>query len=459
MGLIFSLVYIAIAILSPALIVPWLAPYHIQVWLGLATIIATIPAIPSSNILSVSQVRLLGLVVFGIVGSFVFNGWLGGTLIALNEFIPNAIVLFFVLLNFRSLSRLRWLALLLVSCSLYIVVRGMFAYAAGDPNNPMIYVQRMEDQQTWFPRLRAFGFLNDPNDLAQFLITVLPLIWLNWRAKQKLRNFALVVLPASVLIVGIFLTHSRGAMIALAVIILFAFRHVLGMTWSLILAGGGFAVASLLNFSGGRDVSVEAGAGRIEAWGAGIGMLISHPVFGVGYSQFYDYYEIAAHNTFIHCAAELGFFGYFFWMALVVFSLSDLSTIANAAPKPMSAGRAANDDDPSHQFLPDQSSGSAGAADTGHVNGRREHESDLKRWATAIQLGFVGYLSAGTFISRSYVMTLFLLLGCAAALRMIAIGSGTFSVARPPAKLFRITGLLVVASLFWIYVAVRIRWM
>ena len=397
MGFILSLLYIAIAILSPAVLVPWLAPYHLQIWMGLATIFASIPSIPNFKILSVPQVRFLGLVTAGIAASFLVKGWLGGTIEALNVFIPNAIVFFFVLINFRSLSRLHYLAMLLLGISLYLVIAGGIAYVAGDPTNPMIYVQSMEDH-TWFPRIRGFGFLNDPNDLAQFLLAVLPLLWINWREKRKARNFALVLLPAAILLTGIFLTHSRGAMIALAVVTLFAFKDVLGTVWSTILAGGGFVGATLLGFSGGRDVSVEAGAGRIEAWGAGIGMLISHPLFGVGYNQFYDYYEIAAHNTFIHCAAELGLFGYFFWMALVVFSMSDLGMIVKGSEIPAPKVEAEERISYIWRFLPNKRKESK--ADEVVVSPVRPVQpftlntqelpatdvAELKRWATVVRL-------------------------------------------------------------------------
>src|SRR5579863_1468771 len=175
MGFILSLIYIAVAVVSPAVLVPWLAPYHFQIWIGLATILASIPAIPTFRFPSVPQVRFLALVTLGIGASFLFNGWLGGGVAALNEYLPNAFAFFFVLINFRSLKRLRILAYLLLIISFYLFIAGGIAYAAGDPTNPMIYVQSLEDH-TWFPRIRGFGFLNDPNDLSQFLLAVLPLL-------------------------------------------------------------------------------------------------------------------------------------------------------------------------------------------------------------------------------------------------------------------------------------------
>lgn len=439
MGFVLSLLYIAIAILSPSYVVPELAPYHVQTWLGIAAIVTSVPAILEFPVLSIPQVRFLGLVIVGIIASFVFNGWLGGIVYALGEFIPNAIVFFFVLLNFRSLGRLRALALVLLSVTVYIVVVGAIAYFRGNPDSPMIYVQPMEDH-SWFPRIRALGFLNDPNDLAQYILSFLPLLWLNWQAKRRVRNFALVLVPATVLLTGIFLTHSRGAIIALVIVTVFALKETIGITWSMILAGCVFLVTTVLNFSGGRDVSFQAGSSRVEAWGSGIAMLVSHPLFGVGYNQFYEFNDIAAHNTFIHCAAELGLFGYFFWMALVVFSMSDLGSMASAPLESSTAGIG-------------KTEASSNTADT------EENELKIRRWATLVRLGFVGYLVAAVFLSRSYAMTLFLLLGMASALRMIAVKSPVFSFNKPALRLFQTSAILVLVSLFWIYFAVRIRWL
>jgi O-antigen ligase len=464
MGFILSLIYIAVAILSPAEVFPALAPYHVQIWVGLATIFASIPSIPTFGFLSVPQVRFLGVVILGIVASFVVQGWFGGIAPALNAFLPNAITFLFVLLNFRSPKRIRILAATLLSVTLYLVVKGAIAYRGGDPANPMIFVQGMDDG-TWFPRMRAFGFLNDPNDLAQFIISFLPLLWLNWRAKRPPRNFLLVILPAALLITGIFLTHSRGGLIALAVVILFAFKDRLGVTWSAILAGGGFLAATVLNFSGGRDVSLEAGASRIDAWEAGIGMLRSHPLFGVGYNEFYDYYEIAAHNTFVHCAAELGLFGYFFWMALVVFSISDLSHILKGVPAESVTETPEEPPLGFRAFLnqkvqqPKLSVPPPFIGDLQSVSSPDQGDGELKRLANVVRLGFVGYLTAGVFLSRSYAMTLFLLLGTSAAIRMIAIDKGELPILARTSKLFRITAILVVSSLFWVYMAVKIRWL
>jgi len=467
MGFFFSLLYIALAILSPGEAVPALAPYRIQLWLALAAILTSFPAILEGRAFFVAQAGFLLAVIFGLVGSFVWMGWFGGILPALTEFMPNAIVFYLVVANLRTIARLRMLVSVLVLISLYMVIRGGIAYIGGNPNDPMVLAQWNEGNTAWFPRMRAFGFLNDPNDLAQFLITIAPLLWLQWQTKRFLRNAWRVLLPAAVLLLGVFLTHSRGGIVALATVLLFALKDRIGRTRSIVLAVLAFIIMQVSNFSGGRDVSMGAGTDRIDAWSQGLEMFRSSPLFGIGYKQFFENYGLQAHNTFIHCAAELGFFGYFFWMALIVFSFSDLSILAhNSLSQRDNYSNASLEQSAEHaQFK----SATIAAAQSSEItsdplgdpntSGEGEKSDRLPRLATVLRISFVGYLIASFFLSRAYTITLFLLVGMAAALRLLAASEGHFVPRRSSRRLYRLTALITMASLVLVYVIVRIRWL
>jgi O-antigen ligase len=463
MGFFFSLLYIALAILSPGEAVPTLAPYRIQLWLALAAVLTSLPAILEGRAFLVAQAGFLIAVIFGLVASFIWMGWFGGILPALTEFIPNAIVFYLVVVNFRTIKRLRWLTSVLVLISLYLVVRGAIAYVGGNPNDPMVLAQWNEDNTAWFPRMRAFGFLNDPNDLAQFLITIGPLLWLRWQFGRFRANVWRVLVPGSILLVGVFLTHSRGGIVALAAVLLFACKDRIGRTRSIILAVAAVIAMRVFNFTGGRDMSMGAGKDRIDAWSQGLEMFRSSPLFGVGYRQFVENYGLQAHNTFIHCAAELGFFGYFFWMALVVFSFSDLTALARQP----SSERGYYSDEPTEPVSREPSGGVEGQtpetvenppADSDQIEGGSKGDK-LARWGTVLRISLLGYLTASFFLSRAYTVTLFVLSGMAAALRLIAISEGCFVQRQPSPRLYRLTAQISVASLMLVYAIVRIRWL
>ena len=90
-----------------------------------------------------------------------------------------------------------------------------------------------------------------------------------------------VILPACFLLFGAFLTHSRGAVLAILAMAVVALRRRIGTIPSLVLACALFAAASALNFTGGREISASAGQDRTGLWSEGLELLKSHPFFGV----------------------------------------------------------------------------------------------------------------------------------------------------------------------------------
>jgi hypothetical protein len=448
MGFLLTLVYIALALLSPNYLLPTLTPYHLQVAVAVAAMLASIPPALHKNPLAVPQSITMGIVILLIPASFVLTGWFGGAVMALDEFIPNAIVFFLVLINCRKPSRLRILGILLIAIAAYLVVNGAIAYATHDASNPWLYVETTADGG-WYPRIRGFGVLHDPNDFGQFLVMVVPLIWLRARAPSN-KNRLQVALPSLLLGFGMFLTHSRGSLVALAAVLLFLFKDRLGAVKSLITVGIAFLLLKLLNYTGGREISVQAGAGRIDLWQQGFDMLVAHPVLGVGFTQYHEFAGLAAHNSYIHCAAELGLVGYSFWMALIVLSMMQLNRILNA-PQPVIApvARAAAAPDGVDLDFPPQTRKPLPEAT----------HATVQRWAKFLRLSFVGFLTAGFFISRPYALTFFLLLGMAAALRCISVEQAGIEMKTSYPRLLRITAGFVLGSLFLIYVFIRIRWL
>jgi len=128
----------------------------------------------------------------------------------------------------------------------------------------------------------------------------------------------------------------------------------------------------------------------------------------------------------ISCPAELGLFGYFFWMELIVFSIAGLSAIIRSFQKREIGGTDA----------PEQSAGVS--PEESHTTkrpqamrkpvwkaarcARRPNGCDVGPWPPA-RASFVGYLSAAFFLSRPYTVTFFLLAGFATALQAFTNGS------------------------------------
>ncbi|HET8666737.1 MAG TPA: O-antigen ligase family protein [Terriglobales bacterium] len=428
MGFVLTLLYVSFAYLSPAALFPELAQYRIQLILAICALLACVPELPRSRFGRTPQLYLLlGLTAAIATSNILAKRWFGGTLPALESFLPNAVPLVLIGLTCRNLRRLRILCVVLGCIAIYYIAVGARAYTAQDFQSAYILMQGE------LPRIRGFASLNDPNDLAQFIIILVALTWLLWR--NGLSGKIGVLLFTAIFCFGIFLTHSRGATVALAAIVLFHFKDRVGAALSVVLAGGLFVLTKLLQFSGGRSISADSGADRMAAWGVGLQFFKSSPLFGIGFNQFAENYEITAHNSFVLCLAELGALGYFFWMALLVFTIMQLTAIMRA----------------------DCTTGEP----EGETPARRSNDAaDVKRWARALRISMVGFLVAGWFLSRTYTITLYILLGMVIAVVRMSKSIELDQEKQPTVGLMlNRTMIFEALSIVAIYGLLRIRWL
>ena len=245
------------------------------------------------------------------------------------------------------------------------------------------------DAGEWFYRLRGLGEINDPNDFGQLIVCVIPLMFIFWRAKKMIRNIVCVILPVCVLLFGVFLTHSRGAFLALMAVAVVAARRRIGTLPALLVAVGLFVAAMALHFTGGREISAESGADRTELWGAGLQMLKSHPLFGVGFGNFAGLSPaITAHNSIVVCAAELGLFGLYFWSLFLFPTVRD--ALAAASPAKVSEGEPIV----AEEGLFPRPTRKIEALD----------KTEINRLGRLMVLSLTGFLVAGMFLSRAYVI-------------------------------------------------------
>lgn len=393
--------------------------------------------------------------------------WLGGAWIALQQLSINSFVFFIVVLHGAELSRVAALRRTLIAALLVTVAFGLRAYYLGPRQAEFVLLERVEEEQSTeagapaspvsdfiarltgrgsqaatetaasqeptdddeespvsttptVPRLRALGLLNDPNDLAQTLVAALPLVFLAWRRRRLFGNALFVLLPAAAMLWAVVLTRSRGGLVALAALLWFAFARRAGPRWSRTLRRAGFAglFLSLVLFFrlGGAD---ESAMGRLEAWSEGLQMLKYSPLWGVGFGSFADVNDLVAHNSFVHCYGELGLIGYFAWLGAILATFWYLERISL-------------------------------------TEGGPEGSTELARWARALSLSLIAFLAGALFLSRTYSVSLFLLVGLGTALAGVAIETSEQpeSYAFPLPGFIVRTGILVVVSIVLTYVVV-----
>ena len=447
MGLIFTLLFTLCAYLSPETLFGELAQYHVEIVVAVLALLGSALAVGEYRVFRQVQAwAVLGLSI-AVMLSFIFIGLKGEVLNALLGILPNVMIYFMVAINFRKKSHLQLLILVLLFTAFFNIFEGYQAARIGDEDGKRIIM--MQGANGAFARIQARSFLADPNDFGQMLIALLPCLFFFWKKGSPPRNLLFVYLPAAVLLFGLYLTHSRGAMIAVLIVAIVAGRKKLGIVPSAIGAGLLFVGLTATGWTGGRDVSAASGSDRTDAWGAGLELLKAHPLFGVGYGRFSEYYTITAHNTLVVCAAELGLFGFFCWMLFLFPTLRDCFILSKQPPGEKSADTQQGQQRPvylpaelglspavaaqygmGHPYLQFQAGGREAApapasgqlAMAGLPGYAEEFEekllkpAEIQRLAGVMLVSVAGFLAAGWFLSRAFTMTFFLIGGIIQAL-------------------------------------------
>ncbi len=243
----------------------------------------------------------------------------------------------------------------------------------------------------------------DPNDLALLAVVVFPFAF--WRIKlfngvRKITSIAMCLL----IIFMIVATQSRGGFVgflAVIMVIIFQARHIKkGYLKSVVLVF--ILIGSVVIYKGGTpyldriltikdfetDYNVTSEGGRINVWKRALNMLVSNPLLGVGISEFATAEGMshadsggkwsAAHNSFLQVGAELGFPG------LIAFCYIIWSSIKRCRSVVLSYG------------------------DTG------SHSFDFII-SSSIVGSWIGFVVAGSFLSKAYSGEFFFLLGLSCA--------------------------------------------
>jgi O-antigen ligase len=273
------------------------------------------------------------------------------------------------------------------------------------------------------------------------IVCVIPLLFIFWKPKKLLWNIAVVLTPLCILLIGAYLTHSRGSLLALLALTLMAARRRIGTIPSLLLAVGLFIGASTLQFTGGREISATAGEGRTDLWGQSLQALATHPIFGVGFGNLSNFTDghLTAHNTIAVCAAELGMFGMFFWCLFLFPTLRDVLMIAS--PKNTKEGNpTAVEESPFPHTI------------------RKFDDIDkaeVNRLGSLLLFSLSGFLTAGWFLSRAFVMTLFLLGGMIEVIYAMALRSEVVSPRLALPRTLAYAGGMALSLVALLYVMVR----
>ena len=459
-ALLLTVAYIALTYLSPQEIVPDLATYRPVLWLAVLAMVASAFSLATKNfsVLRARQMYLLVGLILAILLSEFAQGWLGGAMFSMGKFLPAAAVFFLISINVMQWKHLRIVVVSVIACATILILQGLWAYVHyNGAESLFIFRQNIFEHNHLIrtvPRMRSVGSLHDPNDFAQFLLVTLPLIGLLWN-QSHIRRVAVTLLMATAL-TGIYLTHSRGALVGIAVLLLVILWRRVGRVLATIASVGILLGAVALNFAGGRAISVDGGMDRLRIWSDGLEMFKHAPVFGIGFGRFSDFGTHTAHNSFLLCFAELGLIGTFFWAALLVTTTLELNGMAQCedGKSGNKAAYTSSESQPRRFRVQGRASGSIPS------NSTIPSPVDAARWARALRLSLIAFVATAWFLSRSYAVTLYLLLGIAVALQNLvsrSIPESDRSLSGSRFHWSTITAAVMIGALVLLYASVRAR--
>lgn len=266
---------------------------------------------------------------------------------------------------------------------------------------------------------RLSGSIGDPNELAALLVPAIVFAGFMLAVTRGALGRTLLVGAFLLCAVALFLTQSRGGIIALGVAFLatgLLAGPVRAKALTMLLAVAGFgvvwftfvappeALSRITNFSAG------GGTGRTDLWSIALAIFGDHKLLGVGTGNFklveprYALGDVdlarvdlildtpkVAHNTYLHVLAELGLVGLLLLGIVVVGSLIGCRRAIRA------------------------------------FAGRRDVDSEVL--ARGVLVGVIAMLAAFTFISAQYEKQLWLLLGVCTG---VAALSRTVSAGQEP---------------------------
>jgi O-antigen ligase len=174
-------------------------------------------------------------------------------------------------------------------------------------------------------RLQSLGIFNDPNDLAMILVVGMVIcLYLRGYRRSGILGF-LWLIPVGILGYGLYLTKSRGGFLGLLAAVMVLFHAKYGLLRAILLSVVVLPVMFML-FQGRQtelSSNEETAVTRIQLWSEGFTFFKQAPIFGNGLDEFQEQQgvDFVPHNTYIHCFAELGFFGGMFFVGAFYYAL------------------------------------------------------------------------------------------------------------------------------------------
>ena len=401
------LLYVTLIYVRPAEIVPeWATIPFVDILTWISGVIAIFSLVAKPRrILNLPQDKLL-LAFWAIIAISSFKVWLTGVFYSWMAFMPAVVCYFLIRMGVSSRRQLNGLIYLLIALNIFLAINGVVQYHTG---------VGLGNTTMQLDRIYGTGIFNDPNDLGMTFVTVIPLLMMVIGRSSTWFIFrALSVAGLAVVLLALYYTNSRGAVIGIAAaMVCFSFLRYRT-------ASATIAAAALLSVivvaAPSRGTDLDAGESsaqsRVQSWAEGWNMLKTHPLTGVGYDQYLEYHNKVAHNSFVHTFAELGLIGAFCFVGMFYWHFKGMRLMPTDTPESAS-------------------------------------------WRRALMASAVGMLTCGWFLSRQYVPIFYVMLAVGACAATISVPAENRTGLHSGPSDFAAIAVLTVAGVVLVYVSIR----
>lgn len=304
--------------IRPSELVPELEPVPIYQCLVLTTTAAAFPSMLRQFTPRALQERPITVCVLGMViavpMSHLSHLFIWGARMSFVDFGKTAVYYLLCVAVINTHQRFdRFLVALLIFISMLALLpvlqmAGMLHVSSLEALNQLVVT---EDGAYVVPRMRSTGIFNDPNDLAMILVCGIA-VGVHALGTKPLYPLRLLFAAAVVLMAYDFwMTKSRGGMLALIAAMLVLCHARWG--WRRAVLIGLLALptfVAVLQMRGGDGLESGTGQARIQLWAEGFALWRQGGLlFGIGEGFFAEELHHVAHNSFVQCYTECGFFG------------------------------------------------------------------------------------------------------------------------------------------------------
>jgi O-antigen ligase len=243
------------------------------------------------------------------------------------------VLIFIVIVNVvRTEARLKALLFLAIATAIFLSIGAINDYRLG-----LMLIEGYRASG------RGTGIFGNTNDMALFLVTVLPISIAFFFGSRTLPKKVIHAACAAMMIFGILLSYSRGAFLGMVVVfVFFALKIgkrsrfeiaavVVALTGAIILlAPSGYGTRLLSIFVPGLDAEGSADSRRGELLRS-LYVALRHPLLGIGmgnYQPNMSYKGLVTHNSYTQVASEMGMTALVLYIMFIVKPLRKLSVIA-----------------------------------------------------------------------------------------------------------------------------------